>query len=154
VLVRFVSCYKVAFSCCSFTQLNINSVFSCGAPPTLLNAIQAKGAQRDSEQDAELLIVRAAQSTRAEVAAKAFVAATNMEYDKLVRSRMGFGLGWNGIELNGLRAARGGGTGRYCWMVPGMQSIVKWGAGQVLHKNRATKKRRRTLPTHVRCGCI
>ncbi|EDW44290.1 GM22177 [Drosophila sechellia] len=30
-----------------------------------------------------------------------------MEYDKLVRSRMGFGLGWDGIELNGLRAAGG-----------------------------------------------
>jgi len=101
--------------------------------------------------------VRAAQSTPAEAAARAFVAATNMEYDKLVRSRMGlgwnglYGMGWDGIGMNG---SRGGGRGGDTGWSAGMQSIVKWGAGQVLHKNQATKKRRRTLPTHVRCGCI
>lgn len=78
----------------------------------------------------------------AEAAARAFVAATNMEYDKLARSRLSRGAG---------EASAGGGAGRDEWC--GMQSIVKWGAGQVLHKIQATKKRRRTLPTHVRCGC-
>lgn len=63
------------------------SLISSSVLSRLFNAIQAKGAQRDSKQDAELLIVRAAKFPAAEAAAapaaRAFVAATNMEYDRV-----------------------------------------------------------------------